>query len=443
MNYEAEAAVLGAILNEPERLEDCYLQPEDMGDERHRLILQYLYYLAENDIPINYVAMAEHSGQNLMRIGGVSYLTELAGGAPPTNAATFDHHQDIIRQHYITRETLSALETVQNEGRGGKLESSELLAAAQERLEKIAEMAGGPAKETVRKMSAVVADHEKVIIKRQQQRGMTGAKTASKELDRLTGGHQDGDLEIVAARPSIGKTAFVVNDMLEAARAGRQAVLFSLEMPADKVIERFLCCMGNIDATKMRTGQFSDRDWEHWSYAMDELDRLPLYIDDTPGRTVLEIKQEIKRLKKQFPGIVIYVDYLQLVQPGRKFSQTREGVTFVSRQLKQAARVNQCPVIAISSVSRSCEQRQDKRPIMSDLKESGDIEFEADIIAFLFRDDYYNPETEKKNIMEIIIAKGRNVGTGTVEMIFYRKTGRFLDIDRNKAGTDGAQQAAK
>jgi replicative DNA helicase len=429
--WEAENAVLGAMLEKPELIDVCYLQPEEFDSEDHQLILQYLQFLNENDIPVNLVSMAEQSGKNIEKIGGISYLVKLKNQGELA-ALSFGFYQKSIRDGYIHRRTVRALGQMAEAGRAGSVEGKALINATMEEMESLSELSRTSTEKEMKKMSDVLLGHDKAIRTRQNQQGITGTKTASEDLDRLTSGHQDGDLIIIAARPSIGKTAFIINDMIAAARAGRTVAMFSLEMPALKVAERFLCAIGNIDATRMRTGQFTDTDWERWSFAIDELEGLPIFIDDTPGMTVQDIRRKVKAMKKKNPMIIAYVDYLQLVQPGRNL-QTREATTFVTRQLKQLARKENCPVIAISSVGRSCEQRQDKRPLMSDLKESGDIEFEADIIIFLYREDYYDPHHEKKGIMEVIVAKGRNVGTGLIEVVFIKKTGKIANVDRNAA----------
>lgn len=431
--FEAEVFVLGSILIEPDLIYECYIQPEEFLDleaGRHRLIMEYFRYLADNDKPIDLLVMAETSGKNLSKIGGISYLSQLRESVP--TVANFGYYQSIVRKSYIKRRASRTMRDLAEIGEGD-VDANEYAGTIQAAAEDIADLAESEQRDVV-KMSDVLQGHEKVILKRREQQGITGSKTASVELDQMTGGHQDGDLEIIAARPSMGKTAYVVNDMIASARGGRPVALFSLEMAADKISERAICAIGNIDGTKMRTGNLGDLDWERWSYAMEELERLPIYIDDTPGLTLQQIGAKVKRLKKQHPRLVVYIDFLQLVDPGRKFSKDHEGVAFVSKGLKRIARKNNCPVIAISAVGRSVEQRQDKRPMMSDLRESGSIESDADIVLFLYRDDYYNADSSKKGIVELILAKGRNVGTGTVEMAFNKKTGRFLDIDRTKKG---------
>ncbi|QJC52746.1 replicative DNA helicase [Paenibacillus albicereus] len=430
----AEISVLGAALLQPDLMDEIYIQPEELQDERHRLILEYFKVIYEQEGTLDLVMMAERSGTDLFKIGGPSYLAELASSSYSQD--NLQKHQAIIRDSYIRRRTEDTLRMMADVGSGGASTAAEYVSKAQAALEEIAAIKNGPATSSVKKMSDVLAGHSKELHKRSQQRGMTGAQTASAELDKLTGGHQRSDLEIIAARPSMGKTAYIVNDMIAAAKGGYEAVLFSLEMPDKRIGERFLSVLGNIDGKKMKSGAFSDSDWERWSYAMDELDRLPISIDDTAGMTFQHISREVKQLVKVNPNLVVYIDFLQLVQTDQRFKSDHERIAYVSKGLKQLARRYNIPVIAISAVGRDCEKRQDKRPMMSDLRESGSIESDADIVIFLYRDDYYDKESEKKNIVEVIVAKGRDVGTGVVEMAFNKTTGRFLNItdeDRRKA----------
>nr|WP_279591697.1 DnaB helicase C-terminal domain-containing protein [Paenibacillus sp. F411] len=260
--------------------------------------------------------------------------------------------------------------------------------------------------------------------------GITGVKTASDDYNEMSGGHQKQDVTIVAARPSIGKTAYIVNDSTAAARAGYTPAIFSAEMPGADVAERFICSIGGIDSKKVRAGKLTENDWGNYDKALDILDSLPLYIDDTPGMSIEYIRRQVKAMKKKHANLIVYIDYLQLIESEKRFNQNADRVNYVSKQLKQIARTFDVPVIAISSVGRKCEERQDKRPMMSDLRESGNIEFDADVIMFLYRDDYYYPDTIRKGIMEIIIAKGRKIGTGTIEMVFNRKNGRFINLTK-------------
>ena len=251
----------------------------------------------------------------------------------------------------------------------------------------------------------------------------------------MTSGFQRNDLIIVAARPSVGKTAFALNIAQNVAiRAKETVAIFSLEMSAPQLVQRMICAEANLDAGVMRNGDFKgDEDWSKLTMGIAALSEAEIYIDDTPGVTVADIRAKCRRLKKKGLGMIL-IDYLQLIHGRGKPGENRQQeVSEISRTLKQIARELEVPVIALSQLSRGVEQRQDKRPMMSDLRESGSIEQDADIVAFLYRDDYYNQETEKKNIIEIIIAKQRNGPVGTVELVFLKNFNKFVNYERTHA----------
>lgn len=438
--YQAEVALLGSLILNPDLVDECYIQPEEMvADERHKLALHYMKYTYEKDGTISFLNMAERSGKNLEKIGGITYLTQLAGAVPKD--INFNHYQAVIRSGYMQRVAISSMQTVATKIQQEDSDIKEQLAAAQEMLERIAELAPKNQTSGLRKMSATLEGHVEELYERKKSKGLTGAPTVSKQLDKLTGGHQRGDLEIVAARPSMGKTAYMNNDAITVARSGRPAAIFSAEMKDRKITERVICSLANLDNNRMRSGAFDDDDWFKYSMARDELDQLPLFIDDTPGMTVQHIRREVKRFVKNYgSGGVIYIDYLQLIEAGVKLGSRQQEVEYVSRYLKRIARNFDVTVVALAQLSRKVEERQDKRPMMSDIREAGGIEQDGDIITFLYRDDYYNKDSEKKNIVELIVAKGRDVGTGTVEMIFLKNYGKFVDHDRGqKEAKDGGK----
>ena len=246
----------------------------------------------------------------------------------------------------------------------------------------------------------------------------------------MTAGFQRSDLIILAARPSVGKTAFALNVAQNvAARANETVAIFSLEMSASQLVQRMICAEGNLDASRMRSGGLEEDDWQKLTMAIGTLAKAPVYIDDTPGITVQDIRAKCRRLQTEKGFGLILIDYLQLIQGRGKGDNRQQEVSEISRTLKGIARELNVPIIALSQLSRSVEQRQDKRPMMSDIRESGSIEQDADIVAFLYRDDYYDKETEAKNIIEIIIAKQRNGPTGTVELVFLKEFNKFVSLD--------------
>jgi len=268
---------------------------------------------------------------------------------------------------------------------------------------------------------------------------VTGIPTGFKDLDHITSGFQRNDLIIVAARPSVGKTAFALNVAQNVAiKTDENVAIFSLEMGADQLVSRMLCAEGNIDAQRLRTGNLETEDWTKLTMAMGSLSNAGIFIDDSPGIRVNEIRSKCRRLKQEHGLGMILIDYLQLIQgSGASAKENRQQeVSEISRSLKGLARELEVPVIALSQLSRGVEQRQDKRPMMSDLRESGSIEQDADIVGFLYRDDYYDKESEKQNIIEIIIAKQRNGPVGTVELAFVKEYNKFVDLDHKYSAQD-------
>src|SRR5699024_5366972 len=272
-----------------------------------------------------------------------------------------------------------------------------------------------------------------------QQGEVTGIPTGFTDLDKVTAGFQRNDLIIVAARPSVGKTAFALNIAQNVAtKTTENVAIFSLEMGADQLVSRMLCAEGNIDAQVLRTGALQAKDWEKLTLAMGSLSNAGIFIDDSSGIRVNEIRSKCRRLQQEHGLGMIIIDYLQLIQGSGKAGESRQQeVSEISRSLKGLARELKVPVIALSQLSRSVEQRQDKRPMMSDLRESGSIEQDADIVSFLYREDYYDKESEN-NMIEIIIAKQRNGPTGTVSLAFKKEYNKFVNVDWNEQGAAGA-----
>lgn len=430
MSIEAEQAVLGSILKNPDLLDDCYLRAEDFDpEENNGLVYEALNWAHEAfsnkpgvKNPFDPVLLAEHWGEKLQKIGGITYLMRLREAVATT--FNFDHYQRIVRESSIQMRAARAM-------REAMSSPSLNLGTLRETLEQLEELQGQTTADGAKKVSDVLSGHHKVVISRMGRKGLTGAKSISDDFNEMSGGHQRQDLTIVAARPSIGKTAFIVNDSKSSAEAGYTVVVFSAEMPGVDVAERFICSIGGIDSKKLRAGMLSENDWHNYTVALEILDRLPIYIDDTPGMSIEYIRRQVKALKKKHTNLIIYIDYLQLIESEKKFSQNADRVNYVSKQLKQIGRTFDVAVVAISSVGRKCEDRVDKRPLMSDLRESGNIEFDADVIIFLYRDDYYYPDTVLKGIIELIVAKGRKIGTGTLQMVFNRKTGKFINLTKD------------
>jgi replicative DNA helicase len=422
MSVEAQQTVLGALLQKSDLMDDCYLQSADFTDVHQTIfkMLQWAYeHHSDKPDPFDIVLLMQEWGNEILNVGGGSYLRDLKDAVP--TLSNFDYYQQLVRNSAIQRR---AVDTLSEALHNGAVD----IVTVKEQLESLQELQSQSKKDGMMWVPDILEGHHKEIMNRSTRSTVTGVKTASADFDEMSGGHQRKKLTIVGARPSIGKSAFFVADSLNAALSGYTVLMFSAEMPAMDVAERYICNISGIDNRKIQKGRLTENDWDSYSKALEVLDRLPIYIDDTPGMTIEYIWRQVKAMKKRFPNLIVYIDYLQLIDSEKRFSKTIDKVNYVSSKLKQLANAFDTPVSAISSVGRKCEERNDKRPMMSDLKESGNIEFDADIIIFLYRDDYYYPNAVLKGVIELIVAKGRSIGTGTIQMMFDRKNGRFMNL---------------
>ncbi len=431
-NLEAEQAVLGAVLLQAEALIAAMerIRSEDFYSGPHRHIFEAMVELAEDNQPVDLVTLTAHlqNQQLLEEIGGVSYLAKLASSVP--TAANVDYYAQIVEEKSMLRRLIRTATNIVSDGYANAEEVGVLLGDAEKKILEISNRRSGSGFVSIRDVLMEV--FEKVEQLYSNRGNTTGIPSGFTDLDRMTAGFQRSDLIIVAARPSVGKTAFALNIAQNVGVRARETVaIFSLEMSAAQLVQRMVCAEGNVDAQRMRTGQMEGDDWEKLTMAIGALSESEVYIDDTPGITVAEIRSKCRRLKKERGLGMILIDYLQLISGRGKAGENRQQeVSEISRTLKHIARELEVPVIALSQLSRGVEQRQDKRPMMSDLRESGSIEQDADIVAFLYRDDYYDKESEKKNIIEIIIAKQRNGPVGTVELAFLKQFNKFVSLDR-------------
>ncbi len=431
-NMEAEQAVLGSILLQSEALITAMerIRSEDFYSTPHQLIFDAMVELGEGNQPIDLVTLTAYlqDRQQLEEIGGVSYLAKLAGGVP--TAANIDYYAQIVEEKSMYRRLIRTATQIVTNGYAATDDIGLLLSEAEQKIMEISNRRASSGFISIRDVLMEV--FERVEHLYSNKGGATGIPSGFTDLDKMTSGFQRNDLIIVAARPSVGKTAFALNIAQNVGVRARETVaIFSLEMSAAQLVQRMICAESNVDAGRMRTGYLEGDDWEKLTMAIGSLSEAEIYIDDTPGITVADIRAKCRRLKKEKGLGMILIDYLQLIQGRGKAGENRQQeVSEISRTLKQIARELEVPVIALSQLSRGVEQRQDKRPMMSDLRESGSIEQDADIVAFLYRDDYYDKESEKKNIIEIIIAKQRNGPVGTVELAFLKNFNKFVSLDR-------------
>jgi replicative DNA helicase len=431
-NVEAEQAVLGAILLHSEALITAMerLSSDDFYRPTHQRIFEMMIELAEEDEPVDLITLTAklQDKQQLDDIGGVLYLSELANAVP--TAANVDYYAAIVEEKSMLRRLIRAATQIVSNGYASSDDVGDLLSEAEQRIFEISQRRSSNGFIPIRDVLMEV--FERVEFLYSHKGGATGIPSGFVDLDKMTSGFQRSDLIIVAARPSVGKTAFALNIAQNVGvRAKETVAIFSLEMGASQLVQRMICAEANVDATRMRTGYLEGDDWEKLTMAIGALSEASIFIDDSPSITVADIRAKCRRLKQEKGLGMILIDYLQLIHGRGKGDNRQQEVSEISRTLKQIARELNVPVIALSQLSRGVEQRQDKRPMMSDLRESGSIEQDADIVAFLYRDDYYDKESEKKNIIEIILAKQRNGPVGTVELAFLKNYNKFVNMDRS------------
>ncbi|WP_059171630.1 replicative DNA helicase [Bacillus sp. FJAT-27445] len=430
-NIEAEQAVLGAIFLEPASLTLAteILIPEDFYRASHQKIFNMMLKLNDEGKAVDLVTVTEElaAAKLLEDMGGVSYLSELAGSVP--TAANIEYYAKIVEEKSLLRRLIRTATSIAQDGYSREDEVESLLSEAEKSIMEVAQRKNAGAFHNIK--DVLVRTYDNIESMHNRKGDITGIETGFRELDRMTAGFQRNDLIIVGARPSVGKTAFALNIAQNVGvKTGENVAIFSLEMGAEQLVMRMLCAEGNIDAQRLRTGSLTDDDWGKLTMAMGSLSRAGIFIDDTPGVRVGDIRAKCRRLKQEHGLGMIMIDYLQLILgSGRSGENRQQEVSEISRSLKQLARELQVPVIALSQLSRGVEQRQDKRPMMSDIRESGSIEQDADIVAFLYRDDYYDKESENKNIIEIIIAKQRNGPTGTVQLAFVKEYNKFVNLE--------------
>jgi len=428
-SIEAEQSVVGGLLIDNSAW-DTVADVVSEGDyyrQDHRLIFRALSHLANSGSPLDIITVSEwlEKHEELDRIGGIAYLSTLAQNTP--SVANIKAYAEIVRERSILRQLIrvsgeigdSAFNT---QGRS----SSEVLDLAEQMVFHISE-SNARGRQGFQSITSLLPSVVERIDQLYAAGGdITGLSTGFKELDRMTSGLQPADLVIVAGRPSMGKTSFAMNIAENIAISGGKAVaIFSMEMPAEQLVLRILSSLGRVDQSKVRSGKLDDDDWPRLTSTMNLLNEAKLFIDDTPALTPTELRSRARRLKREHDLGVIVIDYLQLMQvAGTRENRTNE-ISEISRSLKALAKELNIPVIALSQLNRSLEQRPNKRPVMSDLRESGAIEQDADVIAFIYRDEVYNEETADKGVAEIIIAKQRNGPIGSLRLTFIGQYTRF------------------
>ena len=441
-NIEAEQAVLGAMLIDKEAIAKAteVLSADDFYREAHRVIFSAMLELYNKNEAVDMVTVTEilKRDNKLEDIGGIAYITSLANVV--LTAANVKYHAEIVAEKSVLRQLVRVSTEIAAMGYEANDDVGTLLDTAESR---ILEISNRKKKADFTPINDILMESVQSIESLLQNKGgLTGIPAGFADLDKLTSGLHPSDFIILAARPSMGKTALALNIVQNVALRAHKAVggeprsvaFFSLEMSKEQLVNRMLCAEAGIDSQRLRVGEMHDEDWTHLWDACDTMSRAKIYIDDTAGITAMDMRSRARRLKAEHGLDLIVVDYLQLMQGSGKRNNSgdrQQEVSEISRSLKALARELDVPVLALSQLSRSVESRQVKRPMLSDLRESGSLEQDADIVAFLYREDYYNPETENKHT-ELIIAKHRNGPVDTVNLFFQKQFTKFVGFTKRE-----------
>ena len=423
---EAEQAVLSSILMDKEAIITAseILKPEDFYNPANQAVFEAARELFAKNIPIDAITIKDKLIEKgvFEEIGGLPYIASITSAS--ANSVNIKHYADIVEGKSILRSLISASSEISGHSYKSDEDVNQILDLAEKSIFDISQKRHTGS--AIHISDITVSVFEKIEEAYANGKKITGIPTGFMDFDFKTAGLQPSDLILIAARPSMGKTALALNIVQNAAiRQGIPVAVFSLEMSSNQLVNRILCSEAMVDAQKVKTGDLTEDDWPKLIEAMGPISEAPIYIDDTPGITPMELRAKCRRLKIEHGIGLVVIDYLQLMSSDSGRDSRQQEISEISRSLKAIAREMDVQVIALSQLSRACEQRSDKRPMLSDLRESGAIEQDADIVAFLYREEYYFPDTEKKNQAELIIAKQRNGPTGTVDLMWLNQYTKF------------------
>ena len=426
---EAEKSVLGAAMLSKDALFDVMevVKPADFYDENHKEIFQAMIDLNRKNAPVDALTVAEElkKRNSLEMVGGRAYIASLSSMTPTTSNAM--EYGRIVAEKASVRRLIETADDIVTKGYDGTMDANQMLDYAESG---IFEISQARQKGQYSHIRDVLVENLAIIDRAEQMDGgLTGITTGFSKLDEMTSGMQKSDLIILAARPAMGKTAFALSLARNAAVKGKASVMiFSLEMAKEQLTQRLLSMESKVDLQTLKTGRLERRDWDDLNVALDILSNSNIHIDDTAGISIMEMKSKCRRLKAEAGLDLVIIDYLQLMNPEGKADSRTQEISVISRNLKLLAREPDCPVLVLSQLSRAPEQRTDHRPMLSDLRESGSIEQDADIVIFLYRDEYYNKEdTEKPGECEVIVAKHRSGPTGSVDVAWIERYTQFKD----------------
>ena len=424
-HIEVEEAIIGALFLDGELIKECTLVPEHFYSPQLRKIYMLMGQLAQKGKPIDVVSVAEEAGpDHFFEIGGGGYLPSLADSVPST--ANFKHYQEIVKKYAHKRDTVLIANKIRKATQDGNLDG-----IIREGIQDLQKVEDGLSDENLGDIKEGLID---LYLDCEKDLGeISGIPSGFKELDGLTGGFQESDLVVIGARPSVGKTAFALNIALQAAQED-VSIIFSLEMSKKQLLKRAVGQMSYVSSVKLRNPNrlFDEKDWHGLQQALGIISKMGLHIYDQGGMDVPYIWSHVRKLRQHYgkeKRMLVIIDYLQLIMGDPRLKGNRQAeISEISRALKQMAKELNVVVIALSQLSRAVESRQDKRPMLSDLRDSGQIEQDSDVIAFLYRDDYYDRESKEKDRIEVILAKQRNGPIGTVKLAFLKEYGRFRDL---------------
>lgn len=427
-SVESEQSILGSILLDKDAIITVAetITPTDFYKDAHRIIYESMMALNNKNEPIDMVTLTDELRKRgyLDDIGGVTYLTSLSTIVPTTSNVKY--YADIVKEKSVLRQLIKASNDIINLGYGSGESAENVLDFAEK---KIFDISQERTNDDFKPINQVLMDTYDMIESIYSNKSdVTGVTTGFKDLNKKINGLQRTDLILVAARPAMGKTAFALNLVQNAAIKGNASVaVFSLEMSKEQLAQRMIAAQSNVELKKMKTGTLNDADWPRIISAMAVMSDAKIFIDDTPGIKINELRSKCRKLKMEQGLDLVMIDYLQLMESDSKNESRQQEISKISRSLKILAKELDCPVVALSQLSRATEQRADHRPVLSDLRESGAIEQDADIVMFLYRDEYYHSDSEKKDLAEIIIAKNRHGETGSVELVWMGSIQRFGD----------------
>lgn len=435
---EAELAVIGSVLTDPQSVAEAaeIVGADDFYYAQNREIFSAAMELFNENSAIDFITVSNKLAQadKLEAVGGIIYLRNAATNVPTTHHVSY--YSDIIKEKSTLRKLIKSAGAISGMAYDGADGSDSILQRSEQLIYDVA--AGRESNDIVPIKSVLMGSYRQLVENSQSKGGITGVDTGFDELNRLTGGFHGGELILIAGRPGMGKSSFAVNIAEHVAITDKNTVaIFNLEMPKEQIVNRILCSQAMVNSVKMRTGDLDGDDWEKIGDVVNKVALSPIYIDDTATITVSQIRAKCRRLKQTKNLTMVVIDYLQLMQSGKRTDSRQQEISEISRSLKILAKELNIPVVALSQLSRASESRSDKRPMLSDLRESGAIEQDADMVMFLYRDEYYNPDSEDKKLAECIVAKNRSGETRTFKLGWKGEYTKFQNVEFKLKENDG------